>query len=348
VGSKKSLCRDRQTVDAARLLPWLQAHVPDFSGPFEIEQFQGGQSNPTFRLTARSGHYVLRRKPAGAVLPSAHAVDREFLVLRALAGTAVPVPPVHALCTDEEVIGSMFFVMDEVPGRVFWDPRLPSLRPDERAALYASLSETIAAIHGLDPAALGLGDYGRPGAYLARQVARWSKQYLAAETQPIAAMHRLIAWLPEKLPAEGETRLVHGDFRLDNVLIHPVEPRVVAVLDWELSTLGDPIADFACHAMSWRIDPALFRGLAGIDFQASGIPDEEGYLAAYLARTGRHRPADWAFYLVLGLFRIAAILQGIARRAIDGTAADPEAEAVGAKAVPIAELAWSIAEGEVR
>lgn len=335
---------DRQSLDAGRLSAWLGANVPGFRGPLAIDRFEGGQSNPTYLLSAPSGDYVLRRKPLGDVLPTAHAVDREFRVLKAVEGTGVPVPHVHAMCSDDSVIGSMFYVMDRVAGRVFWDPRLEDLPRGERAAIFDSMNETIARIHALDPMTIGLADYGRHGGYVERQVRRWSKQYRASETGPNPAMEALMGWLPEHMPAEGETRLVHGDYRLDNLLIHPVEPRVVAVLDWELSTLGDPTADFAYHMMSWRLAPELFRGLAGIDFAAAGIPDEETYLQSYLARTGRARPDNWEFHIVLSLFRIAAILQGIARRAIDGTASDPEAAAVGARAVPISQLAWRIAE----
>ncbi|TWH01166.1 aminoglycoside phosphotransferase (APT) family kinase protein [Mesorhizobium sp. J18] len=335
----------RDEIASDRLEAWLRQHVEGYRGPLRIERFAGGQSNPTFKLCAASGDYVLRRKPVGNVLPSAHAVDREFRVLSALAGTGVPVPRVHALCTDDAVIGSMFYVMDLVPGRVFWDPRLPELSKEERGAIFDSMNDTIAKIHALDPDALGLADYGRKGAYLERQVARWSKQYRASETVPNPAMDKLIEWLPQHLPPEGETRIVHGDYRLDNLLIHPQEPRVVAVLDWELSTLGDPMADFAYHAMTWRIASELFRGLAGIDFARLGIPDEQSYLDAYLRRVGLGRPEHWEFYLVLSMFRIAAILQGIARRAIDGTAADANAKAVGAKAVPLSELAWKVAQG---
>jgi aminoglycoside phosphotransferase (APT) family kinase protein len=339
-----SLAPERHALDTGPLLPWLAAHVEGFRGPLAVRRFEGGQSNPTYLLAAASGDYVLRRKPMGEVLPTAHAVDREFRVLSALRGTGVPVPRVHALCTDDGVIGSMFFVMDRVPGRVFWDPRLPELSRDERTAIFASMNETIARIHSLDPTAIGLADYGRHGGHVERQVARWSKQYRASETVPNPAMDRLMEWLPEHIPPEGETRLVHGDYRLDNLLIHPHEPRVVAVLDWELSTLGDPMADIAYQMMSWRLPPDVFRGLAGVDFAATGIPDEGSYLAAYLGRMGKARPEAWEFYIVLSLFRIAAILQGIARRAIDGSASDRNAEAVGAKARPISEIAWSIAE----
>lgn len=322
---------------------WLEENVRGFAGPFRTERISGGQSNPTFRLFAASGGYIVRARPVGETLPSAHAVDREFRVLSALAGTGVPVPPVHALCSDESVIGSEFYLMDMVPGRVFWDPRLPELQRPERGAIFDSMNATIAKIHSLDPDAIGLGDFGRKGGYLERQVSRWTKQYRASVTGENEPMERLIEWLPKNLPAEGPTRLVHGDYRLDNLLIRPDALEVAAVLDWELSTLGDPLADFAYHALAWRFAPDLFRGLAGSDLAQLGIPDEAAYLDAYLARTGFRRPEAWEFYLVLSMFRIAAILQGIARRAIDGTAANADAAQVGAKAVPISAMAWSLA-----
>jgi aminoglycoside phosphotransferase (APT) family kinase protein len=325
---------------------WLAGHVEGYRGPSRVERFAGGQSNPTFKLVAPSGAYVLRRKPLGPTLPSAHAVDREFRVLKALWPTEAPVPRAHALCLDPAVAGGMFYVMDFLPGRVFFDPRLPELSRQDRARVFDSLNATIATIHNLDPRALGLGDFGRSGDYIQRQIVRWTKQYRAAETERNAAVEDLIAWLPAHAPAEGETRLVHGDYRLDNVLLHPSEPRVVAVLDWELSTLGDPRADFAYHAMTWRIQPALFRGLEGVDFAGLGIPEETSYVEAYVRRTGLDPRPHWRFFLVLSLFRIAAILQGIAKRALDGTAADAGAAEVGAKARPLAERAARlIAEG---
>lgn len=323
---------------------WLADNVPNYQGPARLDRFAGGQSNPTFRLTATSGQYVLRRKPMGQTLPSAHAVDREFRVLHALQETDVPVPPVHALCTDDAVAGAMFYVMDLVPGRVFWDPRLPELTPAERKGIFDSMNATIAAIHRLDPVAVGLGDFGRHENYLARQISRWTRQYRASEIEPNPAMEALITWLPENLPAEGEARLVHGDYRLDNVLIHPTEPRIVAVLDWELSTLGDPRADFAYHAMTWRFAPDLFRGLAGSDFAALGIPNEADYVAAYAERSGFDPRSHWRFFLILGMFRLAAILQGIAKRAQEGTAADAKAAEVGAQAGPIAARALQLLE----
>jgi aminoglycoside phosphotransferase (APT) family kinase protein len=326
-----------------RLQDWLSREIDGFRGPARLQPFEGGQSNPTFLLDAPSGRYVLRRRPMGNILPTAHAVDREFRVLSALGATSVPVPRVLALCTDEAVLGSAFYVMEWVEGRVFWDPRLPDLEPAERYGIFASMNDTIAAIHGIDPASVGLDDFGRHGGYIDRQIRRWTQQYQASTTDPNMAMEELIRWLPTHKPADRAVTLVHGDYRLDNLLIHPTDPKVAAVLDWELSTLGDPIADFAYHMITWRIAPDLFRGLAGVDFSGLGIPSEELYLARYLETTGQERPQCWDFYIVLSLFRIAAILQGIARRAQDGTASDRHAHAVGAKARPLSELAWSIA-----
>ena len=330
-------------IDNARLEHWLAEHVPGYRGPSRLVPFEGGQSNPTFRLDAASGRYVLRRKPAGVLLASAHAVDREFRVLRALAGTAVPVPHVHALCEDESVIGSAFYVMDHVEGRVLWDARLPGMTPAERGAVYASMNATIAALHSVDAASVGLEGFGRPGNYLARQIARWTTQYRASETVPIEAMDRLIEWLPRHIPAFEATAVVHGDFRLDNLLLHPTEPRVVAVLDWELSTLGHPLADFAYHVMAWRLSPELFRGLEGADLGALGIPDEAAYVAEYCRRAGQPAPSDFDVYIVFSMFRIAAIMQGIMKRALEGTAASGEAMDVGGRARPVAEVAWALA-----
>ena len=335
---------DRQAPDAARLEPWLEANVAGYRGPLEIARFQGGQSNPTFRLTTPGATYVLRRKPAGEVLPSAHAVDREFRVLRALHGTEVPVARPLALCTDPDVIGSMFYVMDYVDGRIFWEQSLPGLAPAERGALYDAMGATIAALHRLDWQALGLADYGRPGNYLARQVARWTRQYRASETETIEAMDRLIDWLPAHLPAREVPALVHGDFRMDNLIFHPTEPRVLAVLDWELSTLGDALADFGYHAMSWRIPPNGFRGIGGLDLAALGIPSEADYVAAWCRRTGQAFPvADWEVYLVFGMFRIAAILQGVLKRGLVGSASSAQAIEHGSRGRVVAAQAWEMA-----
>lgn len=335
---------DPQALDAKRLDPWLAANVAGYAGPLTIARFQGGQSNPTFKLTTPGATYVLRRKPAGEVLPSAHAVDREFRVLQALSGTAVPVAHPLALCTDPAVIGSMFYVMDYVDGRIFWDQSLPGIAPAERAAMYDAMGATIAALHHLDWQALGLADFGRPGNYLARQVARWTKQYRASETEPIEAMDRLIEWLPACIPSRETPALAHGDYRMDNLIFHPTEPRVVAVLDWELSTLGDALADFAYHVMSWRISPAQFRGLGGLDLAALGIPTEAEYVAAYCRRTGQAYPVpDWDVYIVFGMFRIAAILQGVLKRGLAGSAASAQAIEVGRRGQVVAAAAWALA-----
>ena len=333
----------QQDLPLGRLESWLHDHIEGFRGPLAAEQFEGGQSNPTYKLLSPAGSYVLRRKPLGQLLPSAHAVDREYGVIRALFGTAVPVPEVYALCEDDAVIGSAFYLMEFLDGRVFWDPRLPDLAPAERRAMFQSMNAVIAALHSVDYAAVGLAEFGRPGNYMARQVARWSRQYQASETEKQPAMDRLIEWLPCHLPPEGEPRIVHGDYRIDNLIYHPTEPRVIGVLDWELSTIGDPLADFAYHVMTWRVTPELFRGLAGVDFAALGIPTEAEYVAAYSARTGRGQAADWEFYMAYSLFRMAAIAQGIAKRAIDGTAASRDAHALGQLARPFGEQAWALA-----
>ena len=326
-----------------RLESWMRDHIEGFRGPLAAEQFEGGQSNPTYKLHSGAGPYVLRRKPEGPLLPSAHQVDREYRVMRALAATAVPVPRVFTLCEDDAVIGSAFYVMEFLEGRIFWDPRLPGLAPAERQAMFRSMNAVIAALHSVDYVVVGLAEFGRPGNYMARQIARWSRQYQASETEKQPGMDRLIEWLPRHLPPEGEARIVHGDYRIDNLIFHPTEPRVIRVLDWELSTIGDPLADFAFHAMAWRVTPELFRGLADVDLAGLGIPSEEAYVAAYCECTGRSRSADWEFYMVSSLFRLAAIMQGIAKRAIDGTAASREAVELGRKARPTGEQAWALA-----
>jgi aminoglycoside phosphotransferase (APT) family kinase protein len=332
----------RNAIDGERLAAWLAAKVAPLDGPLEIAQFKGGQSNPTYLLSAGGQRYVLRRKPPGKLLPSAHAVDREYRVIRALAGTDVPVARALALCEDDAVIGTAFYVMEYVAGRVYWDPRLPELAREERAAVHDEINRVIAALHSVDYEAVGLADYGRSGEYIARQVARWSKQYQASETEKIEAMDRLIAWLPDNIPAGDETSIVHGDYRIDNVIFHPTEPRILAVLDWELSTLGHPLADFAYHCMVWRIPPGVFRGLGGVDLGALGIPSEQDYIAAYCRRTGRAgiEPRDWEYYIVYNMFRIAAIVQGVMARALQGNASSAQALETGRAARPLAEMAW--------
>ncbi|MFM0728062.1 phosphotransferase [Paraburkholderia strydomiana] len=339
---------ERQRFDTAALAAWLTRQVDGFAGPLTLEQFAGGQSNPTFKLVTPSRSYVMRAKPgpAAKLLPSAHAVEREYRVMRALADTGVPVAQMLALCEDESVIGRAFYVMEFVEGHVLWDQSLPGMTPTERAAIYDEMNRVIAALHSVDVEAAGLADYGKPGNYFARQIGRWSKQYLASETEPIDAMQRLIEWLPQHMPAEtrGRASVVHGDYRLDNLIFHPHEPRVLAVLDWELSTLGDPLADFAYHCMAWHVDPAQFRGIAGLDWAALGIPDEAQYVARYCQRTGFEIHGDWNFYLAYNMFRIAAILQGIMKRVVDGTAASAQALDAGRRAKPMAELAWRYAQ----
>jgi len=341
-----------EAIDAARLEQWMRRSVAGYRGPLTVEPIAGGQSNPTYRLSAPSGRYVLRRKPGGKLLPSAHAVDREYRVMAALAESDVPVPRTLALCADESVIGTAFYVMAHVDGRVFYDPRLPGLTKAERAAMFDDMNRVIAALHRVDYTAVGLGDFGKPGSYFARQIARWSRQYKASETERIEAMDRLIDWLPANIPPPGprgeETAIVHGDYRMDNLIFHPVEPRVVAVVDWELSTLGHPLGDFAYHVMTWRFTPELFRGLAGVDCAALGIPEERDYIAAYCRRTGRERIEHWDFYMAFTMFRMAAIFQGIMGRVRDGTATDARAREAGAKARPVAELAWRQAERVLR
>jgi aminoglycoside phosphotransferase (APT) family kinase protein len=339
---------ERHRLDTGALEAYLGSR--GFPGPISVERFTGGQSNPTYLVTGGNGRLVLRAKPAPAakLLPSAHAVEREFRVIAALGEAGFPVPRAHFLCEDEGVIGRAFFVMDYVEGRVLWDQSLPGMSREERGAVYDEMNRVIATLHGIDCAAVGLGDFGKPGNYFARQIARWSKQYRASETEPIDAMDRLIEWLPVHVPPDDETALVHGDFRMDNLIFHPSEPRILAVLDWELSTLGHPLADFSYHCMSWHIPPGNFRGIAGLDLGALGIPHEADYIRSYCARCGRGPIGDWNFYLAYNLFRIAAILQGVARRALDGTASSAQAHDAGSRARPLAELGWKYAEKAIR
>jgi aminoglycoside phosphotransferase (APT) family kinase protein len=325
--------------DVSALERYLAEHVEGFSGPLSARQFRGGQSNPTYLLDAASGRYVLRRKPPGKLLPSAHAVDREYRVMKALAGSDVPVPRVHCLCQDDSIIGTAFYVMDFVPGRIFWDASLPGLARDERAAIFDAMNRVLASLHTLDPSAVGLSDYGKPGNYFARQIDRWTKQYRASQTELIPAMERLIEWLPLNIPEGDEVSIVHGDYRLDNMIFHPTEPRVLAVLDWELGTLGHPLADFSYHLMTWRVSPGEFRGLAGCDLDALGIPSEAAYVEAYCRRTGRAPISEQSlrFYMAYNMFRLAGILQGVMARALQGNASSDKALEAGRRAKPIAE-----------
>ncbi|SEB04712.1 phosphotransferase [Variovorax sp. YR216] len=334
-----------QRFDEERLRQWFTSHVDeDARGDFGIRQFRGGQSNPTFLVDAGRHRYVLRRKPSGELLPSAHAVDREFRIMKALARTEVPVPRVHALCEDDEVIGSAFYVMDYMDGRILWDPKLPDASREERSLICDDMNRVLAALHEVDVEAAGLADFGRTGNYIERQIARWTRQYRASETEHIEAFENLIAWLPQHVPAVAATRIVHGDFRLDNLVFARDSPRVIAVLDWELSTLGDPMADFAYHCMAWQLPPP-FRGLgdlSGIQLARLGLPSVERHLARYCER--RRLPAvttaAWRFYGAFNLFRAAAIAQGIMGRALAGNASSAHALEAGRQARALAELGW--------
>ncbi len=332
---------ERHRIDSAALESFLNIKID------KIEQFKGGQSNPTYKI---NDQYVLRRKPPGKLLPSAHAVDREYKVIKALYETKFPVARPHVLCEDESVIGTMFYVMEYVEGRVLWDPALPGMTREQRAAIWDEQNRVISLLHTIDFQKIGLADFGKPGNYIGRQVERWSKQYRASETQRIAAMDSLIDWLPRNIPPEAGTSVVHGDFRLDNTIFHPGEPRILAVLDWELSTLGDPLADFAYHCMGFHIPPDKFRGIAGLDLAQLGIPGETEYVKKYCERTGRTsiEPSHWDFYLAYNLFRIAAICQGIAKRVLDGTAASAFAAEAASKTLPLADLGWRQVERILR
>ena len=312
--------------DEASLIRWMEANVAGYSGPLLVEQFKGGQSNPTYKLVTPARNYVLRRKPPGRILQGAHAVDREARVLSALGKTDVPVPHVHALCTDDSVIGTWFYVMDMVEGRNFWDATFPEVPRDDRPAYFDAMNEAIARLHQVDFNAVGLADYGRPGNYFARQIGRWTRQYLEdADAGRDPDMDRMIEWLPAHIPQDDEAAIIHGDFRCDNMIFHPTEPKVAAILDWELSTLGHPLADFANHAIMYRMPPEIVAGLAGADLAALNIPSEADYIAAYCRRTGRTSIPDYEFYIAFNFFRLAAIFHGIKGRVIRGTAASAHA-----------------------
>ncbi len=337
---------ERHRFDVGALDAWMRSNVEDFAGPLSVEQFKGGQSNPTFRLSTPSRAYVMRAKPGpvAKLLPSAHAVEREYRVLAGLAGSDVPVARVYGLCEDESVIGRAFYIMDCVEGRVLWDQSLPGVSNAEREAIYDEMNRVIAALHNVDVDAVGLTDFGRPGNYFGRQISRWSKQYVLSETEKIPEMDRLIEWLPQHIPEGDEARIVHGDYRLDNMIFARDRPKVLAVLDWELSTIGHPLADFSYHCMSWHIPPGQFRGIGGLDLASLGIPSEDEYIRRYCARTGRQSIGHWDFYLAYNCFRLAGILQGIVKRALDGTASSPQALEQGKRVRPLAEMAWAFAQ----
>ena len=336
---------ERLRFDVGRLETYLREALPGFAGPIAVSQFKGGQSNPTYLVETPLRRYALRRKPPGKLLPSAHAVDREYRVIGALYPQGFPVAEPVLYCADEAIIGTAFFVMAYVEGRVFWEPQMPGCDPIERAKVYDAMNATLARLHAFDPAAIGLGDYGRGENYVARQVERWSRQYRTSETERIEDMERLIAWLPAHLPPAQLPRLVHGDYRLDNMIIAPDEPKILAVLDWELSTLGDPLADFSYHLMQWHMPPsqAGTGSLVGVDLAALGIPTLEAYVEAYVARTGFDPRSHLPVYFAYNFFRIAAILQGIAGRVRDGTATSALAAAKAELVRPLAAKAWEFA-----
>lgn len=331
------------------LEPYLTLHLPGYAGPLRIEQFRGGQSNPTFLLEAGSGRYVLRKKPAGTLLPGAHQIEREYRVMHALRDTGVPLIPTRLLCEDAAVIGTPFYVMDFAEGRVFRDPSLPGHTPEGRRAIYTEMASVMARLHGVDWRAAGLDGFGKPTGYLARQIATWTRQYQASQTGPMPAMEALIAWLPAHIPADQVTTVAHGDFRLENLMFHATEPRVLGVLDWELATLGHPLADLAYNCMGYHMDPATpgFGGLLGCDLGGLGIPTEAEYLQLYATATGRPCVSDYPFFLAFGCFRFTSILQGVYARSLAGNASQPEAAQYGTVAPMFAELGWAAAEGRV-
>jgi aminoglycoside phosphotransferase (APT) family kinase protein len=350
-----ALARDVEPVreafrfDEQRLARWLHANIDDQAGTPNVRQFKGGQSNPTYRVDTDRGSYVHRRKPPGDLLRGAHAIDREHRVLAALHKADFPVPRVHALCLDRDVIGTEFYLMDRVEGRVFWNPRLPEVAAPERETYFDAMNETIARLHGIDPVAIGLGDYGRTSGYFERQIARWSGQYredTLAGRDP--NMDRLVEWLPQHVPAGDQTAISHGDFRCDNMIFHPSEPRVLAVLDWELSTLGHPLADFTYHAMMYRLPPSIMHGLLGEDLESLGLPSEADYVASYVRRAGRDGIPSYAFYIAFNMFRLAAILHGIKGRLLRGTASSAQAVEMAKNVEPLAKLAWQQAEIAMR
>jgi aminoglycoside phosphotransferase (APT) family kinase protein len=333
--------RSGHELDVAALERYLSVHLSGFQGPLEIRQFEGGQSNPTYFLHTSARDYVLRKKPAGDLLPSAHAVDREHRVMSALSGH-IPVPPTLLMCDDAAVIGTPFFVMGCVDGRVFRQPHLPGVSAKDRAAMFDDTADVLARLHRVDPSSIGLGDYGKPGNYYARQIGRWSQQYVAAKTDEIASMDRLMAWLPSHIPPGDEVSIVHGDYRQENLIFHPTEPRIVAVVDWELSTLGHPLADLAYNCLTYYLPPEALGRVDTVDQDREGMPDETTYVAAYCRRSGRDGVPHWNFYLAFSMFRLASILQGVYARGLKGNAASSYALERGAAARKIADIAWSL------
>jgi aminoglycoside phosphotransferase (APT) family kinase protein len=336
---------DAHRFDEAALARFMEANVEGYTPPLDVSQFQGGMSNPTFLLGDGAGRrYVLRKKPPGALLPSAHAVDREYRVISALAQTDVPVAKAYALCEDEAIIGQAFYIMEFVEGRVFRDITLPDLAPAERSAVYDAMGDVLARLHKVDYEAVGLGDYGRVGGYVSRQVRRWSQQYESSKTEDLAAMDKLMAWLPGNIPDDSLTTIAHGDYRIENLLYHPTEPRILAVVDWELGTLGNPFSDLAYNCLPYHMADERWGDITGIDYAATGIPSEADYVAKYCARTGRDDIPDWTFYLVLSLFRLAAIIQGVYYRGVQGNAPTPEALKRRDKCRELSDIAWALVQ----
>jgi aminoglycoside phosphotransferase (APT) family kinase protein len=335
--------RPGHEIDRDALERYLANYLPGFEPPLQVRQFEGGQSNPTYYLRTGAGDFVLRKKPPGHLLPSAHAVDREYRVMTALAGS-VPVPPTSLMCDDSRVIGTPFFVMACVQGRVFRQPHLPGVSAADRAAMYDDMAAVLAALHRVDVSAVGLADYGKPGNYYSRQIGRWGQQYVAARTGEIPAMDRLMEWLPVNIPAGDETAIVHGDYRVENLIFHPTEPRIVAIVDWELSTLGHPLADLAYNCLTYHLPPEALGRVEDGDSDQAGLPDEASYIAAYCRHTGRDGVPDWNFYLAFSMFRLASILQGVYARGLQGNAASSYALERGAAAKLIADRAWEISQ----
>ncbi len=332
--------RAAHVFDVANLQRYFAEHVPEIAAPIDVQQFKGGQSNPTYSLTAGGKRYVLRRKPPGVLLPSAHAVDREYRIMNALAKTKVPVPRMLCLCEDPSVIGTPFYVMEHVDGRIIWEPDLPGMTPKERTAMYAELNRVIADLHSVDPVSVGLSDFGKPGNYVERQISRWTKQYRASETETIDAMEKLIEWLPKNVPQNTPNSLTHGDYRFDNVIFHPTEPRILGVIDWELATIGDPLADFVYHCMGYRMPGSIMEKYSDAELAALGIPTEAQYRQWYCERTGRKEIPNYDFYMAFNMFRLVGILQGVAKRALDGNASSAHAAESGKRTRPVAEAGW--------
>lgn len=336
--------RDAHRFDETRLQEYLSQHIDGFTGPLLVQQFEGGQSNPTFHLTAGNKRYVMRKKPPGQLLKSAHQVDREYRIMAALKDTAVPVPKMHHLCMDDGILGTAFYIMEAVEGRVFINPQVPSFSADERHALYSHFITVLADLHKVDHAAVGLSDFGRPGNYFARQISRWSKQYIASKTDDIPEMDALMDWLPANIPDGDETTIVHGDFRIGNCILHPTEPHIVAVLDWELSTLGHPLADVAYCCANYHSGSDHTESFAGVDFAATGIPTEEEFIHLYCARTGRTEIPNWRFYITFNLFRSASIIQGVYKRGLDGISSSDRSLTYAALPRKRAEWAWALVD----